>query len=128
MSKRLGHRLRDERRERKESQRTCAPRFGISQSGYSFWESGINDPDAAQYDAIASFLGITKDDVWSLIHDPDTDAPMGAELAQRVDQVEADAGRLKRELGDVRRELADMARAIDHVTKLLEKKAARRSR
>lgn len=47
MSKRLGHRLRDERRERGESQRTCAPRFGISQSGYSFWESGINDPDAS---------------------------------------------------------------------------------
>lgn len=127
MSRRLGQLLREERRERGETQRTCAPRFGISQPGYARWEGGDNDPERPHWPAIASFLGVEVDEIRRILDGDDVPAP-GAELGERVDQLEAEAKSIKRELAAMRRERADMQRALDNITKLLEQKAARRSR
>lgn len=121
MSKRLGTRLREERRERGESQRTTAPRFGISQPGYARWESGENNPDDSQYDAVASFLGCDVDEVWAMIHDPDTEGPIGAELGQRVANLEAEAN-------GVRRELAELRQVVDRLIQLQQPPKKPRSR
>lgn len=114
-------RLRRERRTRGESQRTTAPRFGISQAGYARWELGENKPEPHHYDALASFLGCEVGDIHAMIYDSGEPPEAGAQLGQRVTNLE---GRLETELRLLREELSDQRRLIRRVSSQLSKLGA----
>jgi len=95
---RLGERLRRERLRRNELQAPAAARFNVTQPSYSRWESGKIFPDEKHYSDIAQYLGLTVEEVWSLMNDGDP-RPIS------LDSLKSEIADLKRDIVDLRKQL-----------------------
>lgn len=88
--------LRARRRELQMTTVEAAARCGVSQGSYSKWENEANKPGDEHLERIASFLGISRDEVVLARSAPDADpADRIAQLEDRLARLEAAITRLR---------------------------------
>ena len=119
----FGERLRRERRRRGETQSQVAARFGIAQASYQRWEVAGAIPDVDRYADVASYLGVTVENLWEMLSNE--------KPASSLDLVNETVGVLERDIRDLREMIAGLTRRVDALAKLfladeLEPRAGRR--
>ncbi len=100
MTTAIGEALRRERVRRGENQRQAAARFSVSQPTWYRWEAGEVMPSDEFRPSLASFLGVTGEDLYRLLHE---DEPTSfSSLEARVKDIERDIADMREQMAALR--------------------------
>jgi transcriptional regulator with XRE-family HTH domain len=124
----VARRLRDERRARGMSQATTVRHLDVAQATYASWETGRCSPAEQNHETIASFLGISVQEVTAMCEvpftvDTSTWPPLGQILGHRRELLQLRRAELAEQLGVAAStitawELGSRVPAVDHLRRL----------